>query len=98
MRYLILAAFAFGTLFAAPGLAQNRPAAPEYSNGNAALFAVQQQQLQQQVTQQMYNRGQAAIQGGAAGHAQSQQILSTLSQRNQAQLEAQAPKPPGDAH
>jgi hypothetical protein len=95
MRYLAFAAFAFGALCAAPGFAQNRPvAAPAYSSGYAGLFAVQQQQQTLQANQQMYVQGQAAIQGGTQGHEQSQQMLSTLSQRNQAQLDAQAPSGP----
>jgi len=61
------------------------------ASSNAATTAVILQQQQQLNQQQMYNQGQAAIQGGTQGHAQSQQTLSTLSERNQAQLDAQAP-------
>ena len=56
-----------------------------------AGFALQQQQINN--TQQIYNQGQQAIQGAAQAHFQSQQMLSTMSQRNQAQLDAQTPKP-----
>lgn len=99
MRYLAFAAFALGALCAAPGFAQNRPVAgPVYPTGNSALFAVQQQQQIQQSNQQIYNQGQAAIQSGTQAHVQSEQMLSTLSQRNQAQLDAQAPKAPGEPH
>ena len=92
MRYLAFAAFAFGALCAAPGFAQTHPAKGAVATGNSAALAVQQQQLVQQSNQQMYSQGQAAIQSGVQGHVQSQQTLSTLSQRNQALLDAQAPK------
>jgi hypothetical protein len=53
---------------------------------------VMMQQVQQLNQQQMYNQGQAAIQGGTLGHVQSQQMLSTMSERNQEQLDAQTPQ------
>jgi len=89
MRYLAVTAFAFGALCAAPGFAQNRPAAgPAYSTANGTTIQ------QQQAIQQTYSQGQAAIQSGSQGHAQSQQLLSTMAERNQAQLDAQAPRGP----
>jgi hypothetical protein len=89
MRYFAFAALAFGALCAAPGFAQTHPSKSGAAAENNAAAAVQVQQS----NQQMYNQGQAAIQSGVQGHAQSQQTLSTLSQRNQALLDAQAPKP-----
>jgi hypothetical protein len=78
-----------GALGAGSGFAQQyRPGAV---GSNPAAPAVIQQQQQQLNQQQMYNQGQAAIQGGTQAHAQSQQTLSTMSERNQAQLDAQTP-------
>ena len=75
---------------AAPALAQYRPGVTATPN-SAAGYAIQQQQINN--AQQIYNQGQLAIQGSTLAHLQSQQMLSTLSQRNQAQLDAQTPKP-----
>jgi hypothetical protein len=93
MRYLNAsrvgaAVIIIGALGAGSGFAQGYRAGVA---SNAAASAVIQQQQQQLNQQQMYNQGQAAIQGGTQGHLQSQQTLSTLSERNQAQLDAQAP-------
>jgi hypothetical protein len=93
MRYLNTsrigaAVFAFGALCAGPSFAQHRTGT---AGSNAAAAAVIQQQQQQLNQQQMYNQGQAAIQSGTQGHAQSQQMLSTMSERNQEQLDAQTP-------
>ena len=93
MRYLNAsrvgaAVIIIGALGAGSGFAQGYRAG---AASNAAASAVIQQQQQQLNQQQMYNQGQAAIQGGTQGHLQSQQTLSTLSERNQAQLDAQAP-------
>ena len=77
-------------LLAAPTLAQSRAPGATAQN-SAAGFALQQQQINN--AQQIYNQGQLAIQGSTLAHIQSQQMLSTLSQRNQAQLDAQTPKP-----
>jgi len=82
------AVIVIGALCAGSGFAQGYRAGV-YSNPAAA--AVIQQQQQQLGQQQMYTQGQAAIQGGTQGHAQSQQLLSTMSERNEAQLDAQAP-------
>jgi hypothetical protein len=74
----------------APALAQHQ--GPSAAGQNAAAgLALQQQQIINQ--QQMYNQGQLAIKGANQAHSQSQQTLSTLSERNQAQLDAQTPKP-----
>jgi hypothetical protein len=97
MRYLSTgrigaAVFIVGALAAGSGFAQQpyRGAAGMAASNAAAAAAIQQQQ--QQLGQiQMYTQSQAAIEGGALGHAQSQQLLSTMSERNQAQLDAQAP-------
>jgi hypothetical protein len=85
-------AVAVAALSAAPTLAQNRPGVAAATQSSAAGLAIQQQQ-QINNAQQIYNQGQLAIQGSTLAHIQSQQMLSTLSQRNQAQLEAQTPKP-----
>jgi hypothetical protein len=83
-------AAALTALSAIPALAQhNRPATSVQSS--AAGLALQQQQINN--AQQIYNQGQLAIQGSTLAHMQSQQMLSTMSQRNQAQLDAQTPKP-----
>src|SRR5579859_6878313 len=107
MRYLNTsrigaAVFVIGALTAGTGFAQQyRGAAGIAASSAAAVIQQQQQQLGQL---QMYTQGQAAIQGGTQGHAQSQQLLSTMSERNQAQLDAQTPKYPtsptttGDLH
>jgi len=87
MRYLNSSLVAFAVLCATPAFAQHNGA----TASAAAGLALQQQQLNN--TQQIYNQGQLAIQGAAQAHFQSQQMLSTLSQRNQAQLDAQTPKP-----
>jgi hypothetical protein len=84
-------AVAVAALSAAPTLAQNRPGVAAATQSSAAGLAIQQQQINN--AQQIYNQGQLAIQGSTLAHIQSQQMLSTLSQRNQAQLEAQTPKP-----
>ena len=76
-------------LSAAPALAQHTGVAA--TQNSAAGLAIQQQQINN--AQQIYNQGQLAIQGSTLAHIQSQQMLSTLSQRNQAQLDAQTPKP-----
>jgi hypothetical protein len=94
MRYLNAsrvgaAVIVIGALGAGSGFAQGYRAGA--ASSNAAASAVIQQQQQQLNQQQMYNQGQAAIQGGTQGHVQSQQTLSTLSERNQAQLDAQTP-------
>jgi len=83
-------AAALAALSATPALAQHRPGATAAPNP-AAGIAIQQQQTSN--AQQIYNQGQLAIQGSTLAHIQSQQMLSTMSQRNQAQLDAQAPKP-----
>jgi hypothetical protein len=80
------AVFTLVALSATSGFAQQNRA----TVANSAAVAVQPQVTQQQ----MYNQGQANIQAGTQAHAQSQQTLSTLSQRNQAQLDAQTPKTP----
>ena len=94
MRYIALgrfgAAAALAACLAAPALAQHQAAGAPGPNA-AAGVTLQQQQLNN--SQQIYNQGQQAIQGGAQAHFQSQQMLSTMSQRNQAQLDAQTPKP-----
>lgn len=78
-------------LSATPAFAQHRvPGATAVQNPTAG-YLLQQQQLNN--AQQIYNQGQLAIQGSSQAHFQSQQMLSTLSQRNQAQLDAQTPKP-----
>ena len=97
MRYLSTgrvgaAVFIIGALSAGSGFAQQPyRGAAGVAAANAAAAGVIQQQQQQLGQQQMYNQGQAAIQGGSLGHAQSQQLLSTMSQRNQTQLDAQTP-------
>ena len=83
-------AVALAALSTTPALAQYRPGVAAAQNSAAGL-AIQQQQINN--AQQIYNQGQLAIQGSTAAHIQSQQMLSTMSQRNQAQLEAQTPKP-----
>ncbi len=83
------AGIALTLLSAIPAAAQQGRAAAE---STAAGLALQQQQTDS--AQQIYNQGQLAIQGSTQAHLQSQQMLSTLSQRNQAQLEAQTPKTP----
>jgi hypothetical protein len=85
----LCAGIALVVLSAIPAQAQQGRAA---AASNAAGLALQQQQTNN--AQQIYNQGQLAIQGSTQAHFQSQQILSTLSQRNQAQLEAQTPKTP----
>jgi hypothetical protein len=91
------AVIVIGALGAGSGFAQGYhagAASQGYRAGaasNAAAAAVIQQQQQQLNQQQMYNQGQAAIQSGTQGHAQSQQMLSTMSDRNQTQLDAQTP-------
>src|SRR4051812_6037034 len=77
-------------LSAAPALAQHGTGVTAAANAAAGL-AIQQQQINN--AQQIYNQGQLAIQGSTLAHIQSQQMLSTMSQRNQAQLDAQTPKP-----
>ena len=83
-------AAALAALSATPALAQYRPGVAATQN-SAAGFAIQQQQIDN--AQQIYNQGQLAIQGSTQAHVQSQQLLSTMSERNQAQLDAQTPKP-----
>jgi hypothetical protein len=83
-------AIALAVLSATPALAQYRPGMAAMPN-SAAGFAIQQQQINN--AQQIYNQGQLAIQGSTQAHVQSQQMLSTLSQRNAEQLDAQTPKP-----
>ena len=73
-----------------PALAQHSPGVLSAQNSASGL-ALQQQQINN--AQQIYNQGQQAIQGSTQAHVQSQQMLSTMSQRNQAQLDAQTPKP-----
>jgi len=90
MRYLNSSLVALVVLSATPAFAQH-PGASATAQNFAAGLALQQQQLNN--TQQIYNQGQLAIQGSTQAHVQSQQMLSTLSQRNQAQLDAQTPKP-----
>lgn len=85
------AVIVIGALCAGSGFAQPYRGAAGFGASNAAAAAVIQQQQQQLGQQQMYNQGQAAIQGGTQGHAQSQQLLSTMSERNQEQLDAQSP-------
>jgi hypothetical protein len=86
-------ATAAAVLSATPAFAQHNPAAASAAAQNSAAgLALQQQQINN--TQQIYNQGQLAIQGSSQAHFQSQQMLSTLSQRNQAQLDAQTPKTP----
>jgi hypothetical protein len=82
------AVIVIGALGAGSGFAQGYRAG---AASNAAAAAVIQQQQLQLNQQQMYNQGQAAIQGGTLGHVQSEQMLSTMSERNQAQLDAQSP-------
>jgi hypothetical protein len=86
---LALAA-ALAALSATPALAQHHPGVAATPNSAVGL-AIQQQQINN--AQQIYNQGQLAIQGSTLAHIQSQQMLSTMSQRNQAQLDAQTPKP-----
>lgn len=88
------AVFVVTALCAAPGFAQQYRGAGGMAASNAAASALAIQAQQQANQQQMYNQGQAAIQGGTQGHAQSQQLLSTMSERNQAQLDAQTPRTP----
>jgi len=76
-------------LSATPALAQHQVGVT--TQYPAAGLVVQQQQINN--AQQIYNQGQLAIQGSTLAHIQSQQMLSTMSQRNQAQLDAQTPKP-----
>ena len=83
-------AVALAALLASPVLAQYRPGVAVPQNSAAGL-AIQQQQINN--AQQIYNQGQLAIQGSTAAHVQSQQMLSTMSGRNQSQLDAQTPKP-----
>ena len=83
-------AAALAAFSAAPALAQH-PAVITTTQNSAAGIAIQQQQINN--AQQIYNQGQLAIQGSTLAHIQSQQMLSTMSQRNQAQLDAQTPKP-----
>ena len=90
MRYLNSILVALAVLSATPAFAQH-PWVGAGAQNFAEGFALQQQQLNN--TQQIYNQGQLAIQGSTQAHVQSQQMLSTLSQRNQAQLDAQTPKP-----
>ena len=90
MRYLNSSLVALAVLCASPAFAQHT-GAHAGSQNSAAGLALQQQQINN--TQQIYNQGQQAIQGAAQAHFQSQQMLSTMSQRNQAQLDAQTPKP-----
>ncbi len=90
MRYLISSLAALAVLSASPAFAQH-PGASAAAQNAAAGLALQQQQLNN--AQQIYNQGQLAIQGSTLAHIQSQQVLSTLAQRNQAQLDAQTPKP-----
>lgn len=90
MRYLNSSIVALAVLSATSAFAQH-PGTSTAAQNSAAGFALQQQQINN--TQQIYNQGQQAIQGAAQAHFQSQQMLSTLSQRNQAQLDAQTPKP-----
>lgn len=84
------AAAALAALSAAPAFAQHRAAGTGVVQNPTAGYVLQQQLNNQQ---QMYTQGQLAIQGSSQAHFQSQQMLSTLSQRNQAQLDAQTPKP-----
>jgi hypothetical protein len=90
MRYFNSSLVALAVLCATPALAQHQGSSAATQNAAAGL-ALQQQQINN--SQQIYNQGQSAIQGAAQAHFQSQQMLSTLSQRNQAQLDAQTPKP-----
>jgi hypothetical protein len=83
-----LAAFAASPAFAQHTWGTAGAAAPNVVGG----FALQQEQINNR--QEMYNQGQLAIQGSTLAHMQSQQTLSTLSERNQAQLEAQTPRVP----
>jgi hypothetical protein len=97
MRYHIfcrLSALAALVVFSAsPAIAQHHGGTAGAAGPNAvAGFALQQEQINNQ--QQMYNQGQLAIQGSTLAHIQSQQTLSTLSERNQAQLDAQTPRVP----
>ena len=86
------AVFIIGALSAGSGFAQSQyRGAAGMAASNAAAAGMIQQQQQQLGQIQMYTQGQAAIQEGALGHAQSQQLLSTMSERNQAQFDAQAP-------
>ena len=94
MRYLNTgrigaAVFVATALFAGSGFAQQYRGAAGMA---ASALAIQAQQQANQ--QQMYSQGQLAIQGSTQAHAQSEQMLSTLSERNQAQLDAQAPRTP----
>ena len=82
-------AAALAALSATPALAQHH--AGVGVQNPAAGFAIQQQQTSN--AQQIYNQGQFAIQSGTQAHLQSQQMLSTMSGRNQSQLDAQTPKP-----
>jgi hypothetical protein len=86
------AAVALAALSAAPALAQHPGNTAAAAQNAAAGLALQQQQLNN--AQQIYNQGQLTIQGSTQAHVQSQRMLSTLSERNQAQLDAQAPKTP----
>ena len=89
MSRLGLAA-ALAALSATPALAQYHPGFAPTQNSVAGVL-LQQQQINN--AQQIYNQGQLAIQGSTQAHLQSQQMLSTMSERNQAQLDAQTPKP-----
>jgi len=96
MRYRISsrlsALAALGAFSASPAFAQHHGGAAAAGPNAVAGFALQQEQVNNQ--QQMYNQGQLAIQGSTLAHIQSQQTLSTLSERNQAQLDAQTPRVP----
>jgi hypothetical protein len=84
--------FVIGALSGGSGFAQQQyRGTAGAAASNAAVAGAIQQQQQQLNQQQMFLQGQAAVQSGTQGHLQSQQTLSTLSQRNQAQLDAQAP-------
>ena len=82
-------AVALAALSATPALAQHYSGLATQNSVSGVLL--QQQQINN--AQQIYNQGQLAIQGSTQAHVQSQQMLSTMSQRNQAQLDAQTPKP-----
>ena len=88
MSRLALAA-ALAALSAIPAVAQHQVGVN--TQNSAAGVLLQQQQINN--AQQIYNQGQLAIQGSTQAHVQSQQMLSTMSERNQAQLDAQTPKP-----
>ena len=89
MRYL-KSLVAVAVLCATSAFAQHQGPGAAGQNAAAGL-ALQQQQINN--SQQIYNQGQLAIQGANQAHFQSQQMLSTMSQRNQAQLDAQTPRP-----